>query len=66
MANTNVAEIDLNTVRHPDTCRANIKILGDIRSFEVGDSVQVGPTPVNKLVVRGDVVGRDNISGVVL
>jgi predicted transcriptional regulator len=65
-ANTNVAEIDLNTVRHPDTCRANIKILGDIRNFEVGDSVQVGPTPVNKLVVRGDVVGRDDISGVVL
>jgi hypothetical protein len=26
----------------------------------------VGPTPVNKLVVRGDVVGRDDISGVVL
>lgn len=66
VANTNVAEIDLNTVRHPDTCRANIKILGDIRNFEVGDSVQVGPTPVNKLVVRGDVVGRDDISGVVL
>ncbi len=64
--NTNVAEIDLNTVRHPDTCRASIKILGDIRNFEVGDSVQVGPTPVNKLVVRGDVVGRDDISGVVL
>ena len=64
--NTNVAEIDLNTVRHPDTCRASIKILGDIRNFDVGDSVQVGPTPVNKLVVRGDVVGRDDISGVVL
>ncbi|OPY25992.1 MAG: Inosine-5'-monophosphate dehydrogenase [Methanocella sp. PtaU1.Bin125] len=64
--NTNVADIDLNTVRHPDMCRASIKILGDIRNFDVGDSIQVGPTPVNKLVVRGEVVGRDDISGVVL
>lgn len=64
--NTNVVDIDLNTVRHPDMCRANIKILGDIRNFDVGDIVQVGPTPVNKLVVRGEVVGRDDISGVLL
>jgi predicted transcriptional regulator len=64
--NTNVAEIDLNTVRHPDMCRASIKILGDIRNFNVGDSIQIGPTPVNKMIVRGDVVGRDDISGVVL
>jgi len=66
LPNTNVADIDLNTVRHPDMCQASIKILGDIRKFDIGDSVQVGPTPVNKLVVRGDVVGRDDISGVVL
>jgi predicted transcriptional regulator len=26
----------------------------------------VGPTPVNKLIVRGEVVGRDDISGVLL
>ncbi|WP_424360024.1 CBS domain-containing protein [Methanocella sp. MCL-LM] len=64
--NTNVADIDLNTVRHPDMCRASIKILGDIRNFDVGDTIQIGPTPVNKLMVRGDVVGRDDISGIVL
>jgi predicted transcriptional regulator len=66
MPNTNVAEIDLNTVRHPDMCRASVKILGDIRNFNVGDIIQVGPTPVNKLIVRGEVVGRDDISGVLL
>ena len=64
--NTNVADIDLNTVRHPDMCRASIKILGDIRKFDVGDTIQIGPTPVNKLMVRGEVVGRDDISGIVL
>ncbi len=66
MPNTNVADIDLNTVRHPDMCRANLKILGDLRMFNVGDVIQVGPTPVNKLIVRGEVVGRDDISGVLL
>ncbi|HMK48144.1 MAG TPA: CBS domain-containing protein [Methanocella sp.] len=64
--NTNVADIDLNTVRHPDMCRASIKILGDIRNFNVGDSVQIGPTPVNRMIIRGDVVGRDDINGIIL
>jgi predicted transcriptional regulator len=64
--NANVAEIDLNTVRHPDMCRASVKILGDARLFNVGDSIQVGPTPVNKLVIRGEVVGRDDINSVIL
>lgn len=64
--NTNVADIDLNTVRHPDMCRASVKILGDVRHFDVGDAIQVGPTPVNKLVIRGEVAGRDDMNGIVL
>jgi predicted transcriptional regulator len=64
--NATVAEIDLNTVRHPDMCRASVKILGDARLFNVGDNIQVGPTPVNKLVIRGEVVGRDDINSVIL
>jgi transcriptional regulator len=64
--NANVAEIDLNTVRHPELCRASVKIIGDARMFNVGDNIQVGPTPVNKLVVRGEVVGRDDINSVIL
>ena len=64
--NCNVAEIDLNTVRHPELCRASIKVLGDARIFNVGDNIQIGPTPVNKLVIRGEVVGRDDINSVIL
>jgi predicted transcriptional regulator len=37
-----------------------IKVLGNIRNFEQGDLVQMGPTPVNRLVVRGEIVGRDD------
>lgn len=66
IANTNVAEIDLNTVRHPELCRASVRVLGDVRMFNVGDSIQLGPTPVNKLIIRGEVVGRDDINSIIL
>lgn len=55
-----VAEISFTTVRHPDLCHGMIKVLGNIRSFEQGDLVQMGPTPVNRLIVRGEIVGRDD------
>ncbi|MBN2111047.1 MAG: CBS domain-containing protein [Methanosarcinaceae archaeon] len=55
-----VSEISFTTVRHPDLCHGIIKVLGNIKSFEQGDRLQMGPTPVNKLVVRGEVVGRDD------
>jgi transcriptional regulator len=64
--NATASDIDLNTVRHPELCRASVKILGDARMFNIGDSIQVGPTPVNKLVIRGEVVGRDDINGIIL
>ncbi len=55
-----VAQISFTTVRHPDLCHGMIKVLGNIKSFEQGDLLQMGPTPVNKLIVRGEVVGRDD------
>jgi predicted transcriptional regulator len=60
------AEISFTTVRHPDTCNGIIRILGDIRDFESDDVVQVGPTPVNKLIIRGKVIGRDDSSNSLL
>lgn len=64
--NLTAAEISFTTVRHPDTCNGIIRILGDIHDFDTGDIVQVGPTPVNKLVIRGKVVGRDDSSNALL
>lgn len=55
-----VAEISFTTVRHPDLCHGMIRVLGNIKGFEQGDLVQMGPTPVNKLIVRGEIVGRDD------
>lgn len=61
-----VAEISFTTVRHPDLCHGMIKVLGNIRSFEQGDLVQIGPTPVNRLVVRGEIAGRDDTGNVLV
>lgn len=61
-----VAEINFTTVRHPYLCYAAIKVLGNIRNFNVGDKIQLGPTPVNKLVIRGNVHGRDDTDNVIL
>jgi predicted transcriptional regulator len=54
------AEISFTTVRHPEKCNGRIKVIGNIRDFQEGDRVQVGPTPVNRLIVRGNVMGRDD------
>ncbi len=54
------AEISFTTIRHPDLCNSTVRILGNIRDFVQGDLIQIGPTPVNHLIVRGEVIGRDD------
>jgi predicted transcriptional regulator len=64
--NATVAEISFTTVRHPDLCNATVHVIGDIRKFDVGDSLVIGPTPVNHLVIRGSVIGRDDTQNTIL
>jgi predicted transcriptional regulator len=64
--NATVAEISFTTVRHPDLCNATVHVIGDIRKFDVGDNLMIGPTPVNKLVIRGSVIGRDDTQNTIL
>ena len=58
----NVQEIAFNTLCHPDVCHAVIKLVGSAKLFEIGDQVTVGPTPVNKLLIRGEIFGKDESS----
>jgi len=57
---TTASEIIFNKVMLSQQCDGVIRILGNIREFNVGDVVEVGPTPVNKLYIRGTVIGRDD------
>lgn len=52
-------EIDFTTLCHPDICHAVIKLVGSAKIFEIGDKITIGPTPVNKLLIRGEVFGKD-------
>ena len=61
-----VSNIDFTCLRHPVLCRAAVKVIGDIHDFYIGDKIQIGPTPVNNLIIRGEVYGRDDTDNVVL
>jgi len=55
-----VSEIIFNKVMHSQRCDGVVRVIGNIRNFDVGDEIEIGPTPVNKLYLRGKVVGRDD------
>ncbi len=57
---TTASEIVFNKVMHSQQCDGVVRIIGNIREFNVGDCIEVGPTPVNKLYIRGKVTGRDD------
>lgn len=54
------SEIILNNVMQSNHCSAVVRIIGNTRYFNIGDEVEVGPTPANNLFIRGKVVGRDD------
>jgi predicted transcriptional regulator len=56
----NVEEIDLTSVHHPEKCRANIALQGSLTEFAEGDKVTVGPTPLSRLQIVGQVDGIDD------
>ena len=63
---TTAAEISFTTVRNPDACNGVVRVIGNIKDFVIDDKIQVGPTPVNRLIIRGEVTGRDDTSNAIL
>jgi hypothetical protein len=62
----NVEEIDLSSVHHPELCRAEIQLQGSVRNFEEGDDVTVGPTPLSRLLIEGEVDGREDARNILI
>lgn len=54
-----VEQINLSSVHHPDLCRAEIQLQGSVREFEEGSVIEVGPTPLSKLKIIGELEGKD-------
>jgi predicted transcriptional regulator len=59
-------EISFTTVQDPKTCNGRVKVVGNIRKFHDGDIIKIGPTPNNKLVIRGKVIGRDDTRNILV
>jgi len=59
-------DISFTSVRHPDLCNGVVRAIGDVRGFDIGDKIQVGPTPVNKLRISGMVAGRDDTENAII
>jgi len=55
-----VQKIVFSQVSHPTECKAVITILGDTRKLGDHDVITVGPTPVNHVILKGEVIGRDD------
>ncbi len=62
----NITGIELISIQDPETCRSRIYYLGDLKGVDIGEEVIIGPTPVNKLVINGKVIGRDDIDNILL
>ncbi len=61
-----VCEISFTTVQHPNTCNGRVRVIGDVREFNNGDIIKIGPTPGNKLVIRGKIIGRDDTRNILI
>jgi len=66
VSSVTVTGISFTGVNDPDKCRATIHVKGVLRGIEIGDSVAVGPTPVQELVLKGTILGRDDIDNVMV
>ena len=54
------SEIVFNKVMFSHECEGTVRVLGNVKDFNVGDEIRIGPTPLNKLYIRGAVTGRDD------
>jgi hypothetical protein len=61
-----VTKIEFDSIPHPAGCEAAINVMGNIKQFNLGEELRVGPTPVNKLVINGKIVGRDDTDNILL
>lgn len=55
-----VDEISFTHVHHPDSCRAHIHLQQSVAEFSIGQAVAIGPTPLSKLVVAGEIEAIDD------
>lgn len=64
--NLSVIGINLTSVTNPDKCKAEIHVIGNLKGIEIGDIMRIGPTPLTRLTIKGEVLGRDDMDNSLL
>lgn len=64
--NVTVVGVELTSISDPKKCRALIHVKGPLKDLNIGDVITAGPTPVQKLMIKGRVLGRDDIDNILV
>lgn len=59
-------QITFSNVSNPTECSSTIKVLGDTSKIHENSMLKVGPTPINKIMVVGKVIGRNDVDKEIL
>lgn len=59
-------ELIFPSLPHPEVCEARVRMVGDIKNISPDSEIIIGPTPVNEMMVFGNVMGRDDTEKVVI
>jgi predicted transcriptional regulator len=66
LGDVTVVGIALTSISDPKKCRASIHVKGTLKQLNIDDEITVGPTPVQQLVIKGRVMGRDDINNILV
>jgi len=55
-----IKQITFPDVSDPTSCKSAIEVLGDISEIHEGSLLRIGPTPVNKIIIVGKVIGKND------
>ncbi|ODS40920.1 MAG: hypothetical protein A7315_15435 [Candidatus Altiarchaeales archaeon WOR_SM1_79] len=61
-----VQKIVFQKIPHPEECSSIITVTGDTGKINNGDIIKIGPTPLNHIILKGKVVGRDDVHSEIL
>ena len=66
IADVTVVGIGFTSISDPKKCRATIHVKGTLKDLNIDDIIIIGPTPVQRLVIKGRVLGRDDINNMLV
>ncbi len=61
-----VQKITFDKIPHPKACSSIVSVVGNTTRLNSGDIIRIGPTPLNHIIIKGKVIGRDDVHGEIL